>query len=211
MDISKDGIPFLTPLSLAVQGHQFEIVKLLINSNADPTRKDGSGLAPYDRALLSHSSAVRNKSFLEGSGSKRWVQQLLKRRMQLSSHEQSLRARLSINVGGEKMEALLEDTPHGLLGLRGASLAPLFPGFAGDRLLRLANSTAKRSAPSTAPAASTAERAQADSKEAGASVVPARKGSLLWSTVKSRVLQTKGKLLAATGKQKTASKPNMRQ
>jgi hypothetical protein len=44
--------PYLSPLAVAVFARQLEVVSVLLRFEADPTRKDGSSLSPYQRCLL---------------------------------------------------------------------------------------------------------------------------------------------------------------
>lgn len=59
--------PVLSPLSLAVAARRFEVVLLLLRAGADPVRKDGSRLSPYQRALLSRAVAERTVVMLSDS------------------------------------------------------------------------------------------------------------------------------------------------
>ena len=44
--------PYLSPLAVAVFARQLDVVAVLLKFDADPTRKDGSSLTPYERCLL---------------------------------------------------------------------------------------------------------------------------------------------------------------
>jgi hypothetical protein len=45
-------IPRVSPLTLAVQSHHKDVSSVLLKFGANATKRDGSGLSPYDRSLL---------------------------------------------------------------------------------------------------------------------------------------------------------------
>jgi ankyrin repeat protein len=56
---TNSKVPHLSPLSLAVHSRQYNVAKLLLKFGGDATKKDGSQMSPYDRALAQHAVAVR--------------------------------------------------------------------------------------------------------------------------------------------------------
>lgn len=65
---SRGRLPLLSPLTLAVHARQHDAARILLKFGSVPTRKDGSGQSPYERALLQHALALRVLELIETSG-----------------------------------------------------------------------------------------------------------------------------------------------